>query len=63
MKELLQKLKITLNQVEVRGQNNLDMMLGCLLTIDKAIAEMDGQGAKETEGGAHDNTDKRGNDA
>ena len=62
MRNLLLTLKNTLNQVEVRGKNNLDMMLGCLLTIDKAIAEMDGQDAKETEGGAHDNTDECGND-
>lgn len=63
MRNLLQSLKNTLNQVEVRGKNNLDMLLGCLLTIDMAIAELDRQEVKDTEGSAHEDTNERRGDA
>lgn len=31
----------TLNKIEVRGKENLDMLLGCMLTLEKLIKEDD----------------------
>ena len=31
----------TLNRLEVRGKDNLDMLLGCILTLEKLIKEDD----------------------
>lgn len=35
MKELLDTLIFSLNQVEVHGKKNLDIMLGCIETLEK----------------------------
>lgn len=35
----LYALKNTLNQIEVRGSENMDRLLGCIQTIDKMIEE------------------------
>lgn len=32
-------LKNTLNKIEVHGSTNLDMLLGCMQTVDKLIQE------------------------
>jgi hypothetical protein len=39
MDNRLYALKKTLNEIEVRGSENLDRLLGCIQTIDKMIAE------------------------
>ncbi len=65
MENQLRNILNTLNQIEVRGQENLDMLLGCILTIEKIIAENKQQEAqnKAKEGGAGDDHNERGNDA
>lgn len=35
----LYALKNTLNQIEVRGSENMDRLLGCIQTIEKMIKE------------------------
>lgn len=35
MKEILDTLIFSLNQVEVHGKKNLDIMLGCIQTLEK----------------------------
>lgn len=37
MKSVLEKLIFTLEKIEVNGKNNLDMLLGCILTLEKLI--------------------------
>jgi len=32
-------LRATLNKIEVHGQENLDMLLGCILTVESMINE------------------------
>ena len=39
MDNRLYALKKTLNEIEVRGSENLDRLLGCIQTIEKMIAE------------------------
>ncbi len=39
MDKRLYALKSTLDQISVSGQNNLDLLLGCMQTIDKMIRE------------------------
>jgi hypothetical protein len=39
MDNRLYALKKTLNEIEVCGSENLDRLLGCILTIEKMIAE------------------------
>ena len=45
----LYALKKTLNEIEVRGSENLDRLLGCIQTIDRMIAD----GRKEEEHEQH----------
>lgn len=43
MEEIIRKLQnvsYTLNQVEVRGQGNLDRLLGCMQALRDAIAQL-----------------------
>lgn len=35
MIEFLDTLEMTLNQIEVKGKNNIDYMLGCFVAIEK----------------------------
>ena len=35
MKALLQSIISTLGKIEVKGRDNLDMLLGCILTLEK----------------------------
>lgn len=35
MQEILGSLIVTLNKIEVKGKNNLDMLLGCIQTLEK----------------------------
>lgn len=58
---LLRNIRNTLNQIEVRGRENLDMLLGCILTIDNAVATDDQEKAQEErEGGVDDDQNQRG---
>lgn len=44
MKEKIEQLIATLNLIEVHGKENLDMLLGCILTLEqmKKDGEVDG---------------------
>ena len=44
MKEKIEQLIQTLNCIEVKGKENLDMLLGCILTLEqmKKDGEVDG---------------------
>lgn len=35
MKEIFDRLIFTLGRIEVRGKDNLDMLLGCINTLEK----------------------------
>lgn len=39
IKKQLQMVVQTLNLIEVHGKNNLDMLLGCILTLNKLTKE------------------------
>ena len=41
MLDLLKKIRATLDSVEVRGKTNLDYLLGCMLTLDGLIRELE----------------------
>lgn len=41
MKEFLATLLQSLNQIEVRGKENMDVLLGCIFAIEKKISEID----------------------
>lgn len=41
MKEFLEALLKSLNQVEVKGRQNLDVLLGCMMAIENAIAQFE----------------------
>lgn len=40
MEELIRKVIFTLNKVEVKGRDNLDMMLGCMDALKKVADAM-----------------------
>ena len=42
MLDRLKKIRATLDEVEVRGKENLDYLLGCILTLDGIIRELEG---------------------
>ena len=41
MKEFLQSLRRTLSLIEVRGQENLNYLLGSILAVDQMLAQLD----------------------
>lgn len=41
MLDRLKKIRATLEAVEVRGKTNLDYLLGCILTLDSMIRELE----------------------
>lgn len=41
MKEFLTALLQSLNQIEVKGKDNMDVLLGCIFAIEKKISEID----------------------
>lgn len=43
MKEFLQQLLKSLNEIEIKGKENLDIMLGCMMAIEKAIKQIDSE--------------------
>lgn len=64
MKEILDMLIYSLDQVEVHGKRNLDIMLGCIQTLEKLKSMVKTRVEEEKiEGGeAHDDCDKSGAD-
>ena len=51
MKELLEQLLTSLGKVEVRGRDNLDILLGCMMAIERAIEQLDAPAVKEDTNG------------
>lgn len=56
MYNALKSIKATLETITVSGKDNLDKLLGCILTIEKicnemekAVAENDGNGEREND--------------
>ena len=41
----------TLNQIEVKGKHNLDMLLGCINALEKTVIEMEKELVKEVSNG------------
>lgn len=41
MKEFLENLLKSLDRIEVKGKNNMDILLGCMMAIEKAISQLD----------------------
>lgn len=37
--ERLKAVRRTLEEIDVRGRDNIDKMLGCMMTLDRIIAE------------------------
>ena len=40
MQEFLNQLLSSLNSIEVKGKNNLDILLGCMMAIENAIEQL-----------------------
>ena len=40
MEDFLNTLLKSLNQIEVRGRQNLDVLLGCIMAIENAIEQL-----------------------
>lgn len=49
MKDFLNSLLQTLNCIEVKGKDNANYLLGCILAIEAAIKQIDAQESKKTE--------------
>lgn len=50
MKDFLERLAMSLNSIEVKGKDNLDTLLGCIMAIEHKITELN----EETEDTATD---------
>lgn len=48
MKEFLDQLLSSLNQIEVKGKSNMDILLGCIMAVEKAIGQINAS-AKDKE--------------
>lgn len=55
--ERIKAVRRTLEEIDVRGRNNIDKMLGCMMTLDQIIVEMSQpvQEAKNDESNITDN--------
>ena len=51
MKEFLERLLQSLNEIEVKGKANIDILLGCMMAIEKAIAQLNETETKEETNG------------
>ena len=49
MKELLENLLKSLDRIEVKGKNNLDILLGCIMAIERMIAKIEAEESTGTE--------------
>ena len=50
MKNFLESLLASLNQIEVKGRNNMDYLLGAILAVERAIAQLETEGGDENGG-------------
>lgn len=41
MKDFLTTLLKSLNEVEVKGKQNMDIMLGCMMAVEKMLNQLD----------------------
>jgi len=55
MKRIIQSLIVTLGKIEVRGKDNLDMLLGCIQTLEKLLEAFDESQKKEDTGNGTEN--------
>lgn len=51
MKDFLTSLLQTLNCIEVKGKDNVNYLLGCILAIEGALKQMDEENSKEESNG------------
>lgn len=51
MKEFLTSLLQTLNCIEVKGKDNVNYLLGCILAIEGALKQMDSENKEESTNG------------
>lgn len=51
MKEFLANLLKSLDRIEVKGKDNMDIMLGCIVAIENVIAKIEAEEAEEVEDG------------
>jgi hypothetical protein len=57
MLQIIKSLIITLEKVEVRGKDNLDMLLGCIKTLEKLLETI--KDAQEREVAGNDTENKQ----
>lgn len=58
MLQIIKSLIITLEKVEVRGKDNLDMLLGCIQTLEKLLETI--KDAQEREVAGNDTENQQG---
>ena len=51
MKEFLQQLYLSLDSLTVKGRENMDILLGCMIAIESKIAEINASTESEGENG------------
>ena len=49
--EMLKTLELSLGSIEVRGKENLDLLLGSIMAVEKMISMLDNQKKEENEDG------------
>lgn len=47
MEDKVKRVISTLNNVEVRGKSNLDMVLGCIMVLEDVMRELSNENKKE----------------
>ena len=50
MKEFLERLLQSLNEIEVKGKTNIDILLGCMMAVEQAIKQMEEKEGQEPNG-------------
>lgn len=50
METFLKTLLESLNRIEVKGKDNIDILLGCMIAIENAINELNPQAEEEQDG-------------
>ena len=50
MEEYLEKLLKSLNQLEVKGKGNIDILLGCIMATEQMIAKLSEEKEEESDG-------------
>lgn len=62
MKTILDNLISTLNRIEVKGKENLDMLLGCIMTLEKMKGMVKTRTEEAEEVNVHDDHNEQGKD-